>query len=415
MLGGSLRRRLGAAPGWRGLVTGLLLLAGVAAHAAGPPTSPALPVAIDADLSIADGRTRLSLALSRPVPIVTFLLEGPDRAVIEMPEVNFQLGPSAKRRLGIVASFRCGLAGPGRSRLVVDLAGPATVSAATVVPDPATGGALLTVEFARTDRETFRRVAAGDRADLALTTGALSSVTTTADDRPVIAIDAGHGGSDPGARAGSGLQEKDLTLRFAELLRDRLAATGRFRLVMTRESDVFVSLDGRVQAARAAGAELLISIHADTISNQQVGGATIYTGSERASDAESASLAERENAADASGHGADLPEAAAVPDILQDLTSRETRGFSQRASAVLRRDLGSVLRFSAHPQREAGFRVLRAHDLPSVLVEIGYLSNGRDLGQMSSPAWRERIAAAMAGAIDRYFAARTVRRAAMSP
>ena len=381
-----------------------------------PPASAASEraVAVSAELSLKGDRTRLVLTLSRPVSVSTFLLERPDRVVIELPDVNFQLDDGTRRRLGLVSSFRCGLAAPGRSRIVVDLAGPAMVAATAVEEAPLSGATLVIVEFARADRDSFRKAVTSDRTDLTLTTGSLPSARTE-DTRPLVAIDAGHGGTDPGAKAPNGVQEKDVTLVFAETLRAHLAASGRYRLLMTRDTDTFVSLDERVRRAREAGAGLFLSVHADTISNPHVSGATLYTGSEQASDPESATLAERENAADTAGGRAGSATALAVPDILQELTIRETRGFSHHVSSLMLRDLSSVMRFSSHPQREAGFRVLRTHDLPAVLVELGYLSNARDLDLMSSPRWRDRTAGTMAAVIDRFFAGRAGNRAAMSP
>jgi N-acetylmuramoyl-L-alanine amidase len=394
--------------GWLSGLTGLA----EARPAAAAPSERV--IAIGADLSGEGHRGRITLTLSRPVTATTFLLEKPDRAVIELPEVNFQVGhEGARRRLGPVAAFRFGLFAPGRSRIVVDLDGPALVSRVEARDGPG-GSSLLTIELVRTDRETFRRAATADQSDLTLTTGSLSS-GPGADTRPVIAIDAGHGGVDPGARAPNGVLEKDITFAFAEILRDRLAAGGRYRLLMVRDHDVFVPLDERVRRARAAGANLFLSIHADTISNPQVSGATIYTGGERASDLESASLAERENAADSADGTVRATPPTEVTDILHELTIRETRGFSARFSSLLVSGLGRNVRLSSHPQREAGFRVLRSADLPSVLVELGYLSNTRDLELMLSAEWRKRTADSMAGAVDRFFSARLASRAPISP
>ncbi len=370
-------------------------------------------IAIAAEVTPDGTRTRLTLTLSKPVAATAFVLERPDRVVVELPEVNFQLDSEpGKRRGGVISSVRCGLFAPGRSRIVVDLLGPALVSRVETRPADVADASVLIVELTRTDRETFRRTAATDQADLTLTTGSLPSAPVH-DRRPVIAIDAGHGGVDPGATASNGALEKDITFSFAANLRDRLAAGGRYRILMIRDQDIFVPLEERVRRAREAGADLFLSIHADTISSSQVSGATIYTGSDRASDHESASLADRENAADTAGGLARAAPPADVTDILHELTLRETRAFSHRFSGLLLRDLSPVMRFSAQPQREAGFKVLRTPDLPSVLVELGYLSNARDLELMLSPDWRARTAAAMAASLDRFFSARVASRAPM--
>jgi N-acetylmuramoyl-L-alanine amidase len=175
---------------------------------------------------------------------------------------------------------------------------------------------------------------------------------------------------------------------------------------MTRDRDIFVPLDERVRRARAAGADLFVSIHADSISSPSISGATIYTGAERATDVESATLAERENQSDANAGLSGSERPGGVSDILQDLMLRETRGFSHRFAGQLFGELKSTIRFSVQPHREAGFRVLRSADVPSVLVELGYLSNTADVAHLLSEDWRRSTAAAMANAVDRFFALR---------
>jgi N-acetylmuramoyl-L-alanine amidase len=240
-----------------------------------------------------------------------------------------------------------------------------------------------------------------------------------ADTRPVIVLDPGHGGIDPGAAAAGGLREKEIVFAFAQKLRQRLEAGGRYRVAMTRDEDVFVPLADRVGIAQRLKADLLISIHADSISGgQEVRGLTIYTGSERASDADSARLADRENRADqvAGAEAGEAPDEG-VTDILQDLTRRETRAYSHGFASRLAGDLDPVARLNKNPHREAGFKVLRAHDVPSVLVELGYLSSKKDLDLLTSDEWRDKATAAMVSAVDRFFATRLARQepAAVSP
>jgi N-acetylmuramoyl-L-alanine amidase len=201
--------------------------------------------------------------------------------------------------------------------------------------------------------------------------------------------------------------EKEIVFAFAQKLKKRLEGQGRYRVLLTRDQDVFVPLGERVRIARNAKADLFISIHADTISGSgEVRGFTVYTGSERASDAESARLADRENKADAVA-GVDSGDSADdVTDILQDLTQRETRAFSHGMASRLVGELEGVGRLTKNPHRQAGFRVLRAHDIPSVLVELGYLSSRKDFDLMMSDEWRDRATGAMAAAIDRFFATR---------
>lgn len=377
------------------------------------------PVAISADLSGDAARTRLVITLSKAVAAQALLIERPDRVIIDLPEVNFQLPAGAGgRREGLVASFRCGLFAPGRSRVVIDLAQTATVSRLDVTKAPGDGATLLTIELSRADRETFRRAAAESRASAPQPPAAPAISEAQNDRRPVIVLDPGHGGIDPGALAAGGTLEKDIVFSFAQRLKSRLEAGGRYRVLLTRNEDVFIPLRDRVQMARSAKADLFVSIHADTISAApQVRGLTVYTGAERASDAESAKVAERENKADAvAGIDAeDRPDE--VSDILQELMMRETRGFSHRFAAKLIGELKPMIQLNSRPHREARFLVLRAPDVPAVLVELGYLSSQKDISLLMSQDWRDRSADAMATAIDRFFATRlaTQGTAAVSP
>lgn len=382
--------------------------AGTDGKAETPVIAAAVSVAVDG------GKTRFSVTMSRSVVAQAQLMEGPDRVIIDLPEVAFHIPPDQGRKSdGLIASYRYGLFAPGRSRVVMELAQPAVVSALHVDQNQPGGASLLVIELSRVDRDHFRKAVA-ESAGTSKPAQADPVIAKDAKDtRPVIVIDPGHGGIDPGAAAVSGVYEKDLILSFAQLLKKKLDAEGRYKVLMTREQDVFISLGDRVKFARMARADLFISIHADSISGaQEVRGLTVYTGSERASDAESARLADRENRADSlagveSGEGADD-----VLDILQDLTLRETRTFSHGFANRLVGELDSVARLNKNARREAGFRVLRAHDVPSVLVELGYLSSQKDLDLIMSDEWRGKMVASMTVAIDRFFATRLARQGA---
>lgn len=364
-------------------------------------------VAIAADLSTSNATTKLTLTLSKAIDAKAFVMERPDRAVIDLAEVNFQLGPeTGRKREGVVSSFRYGLFAPGRSRIVVDLAQPATVGRIETVTRARDGAVLLSIDFQRSDREGFRRAAVSSDPAPAQRKAAILPEPTDA--RPLIMVDAGHGGTDPGAIAATGVFEKDIVFGFAQALVARLESSGRYRVRMTRDRDVFVPLSERVRLAREAKADLFVSIHADSISSApQVRGATIYTGSEKATDAESAKLAERENRADAAAGTESNEGPGHVADILQELTLRETRTFSSGFAKGLMTHLGPVMEMSTKPHREAGFQVLRSPDVPSVLVELGYLSSKRDLDLLQSEAWRAEVTGGMAKAIDAFFGSRT--------
>jgi N-acetylmuramoyl-L-alanine amidase len=356
-------------------------------------------------------KTQLVFTLSRDVAARAFLMDRPDRVIVDLPEVNFHLPANAgQNRAGVVSSFRYGLFAPGRSRIVIDLAQPALVSRIDAAAGD-DGFSLLRIELTRVDRLAFRK--AVETSPAAMTASRSAQPAGRSDARPLVVIDPGHGGIDPGAVTAGGAHEKDIVFGFADRLRRRLESTSRYRVLMTRDQDVFLPLDERVRIARDAKADLFVSIHADSISAApHVRGFTVYTGSEQASDKESQRLAERENKADAAA-GLD-PEGSPgdVADILQDLTLRETRSFSQRFAQKLVGAIDPVMALSKKPQRQAAFRVLRAPDVPSVLVELGYLSSREDIDLLLSEAWRDRSTAAMAAAIDRFFATRMAGRPA---
>ena len=383
----------------------------------------ALPAVVSAaNLSGEGNRTRLVLDLTRPVEIRAFALSDPYRVIVDIDEVHFQVPQqTGSEGRGVVQAFRFGLFAPGKSRIVIDLTGPAVIERA--VAEEARDGQppRLVVELATTDLDGFRRAQAerassnlarrGDRESPAPRTSLRGQVQ---DGPPVIIIDPGHGGIDPGATAATGDEEKMIVLDFARVLRDKLVATGRYRVIMTRDRDIFIPLADRVRIAREARAALFISVHADSISGaaDNARGTTVYTLSDRASDADSERLAERENKADAIA-GLDLSEEPSeVADILIDLTRRETRMFSANFARTLAGEMRHVTRMHRLPLRSAGFQVLRAHDIPSVLVELGFVSSRRDVEMLTSAIWRERTADSVGKAVDNFFAARTVIRPA---
>ncbi|MBY6240689.1 N-acetylmuramoyl-L-alanine amidase [Methylosinus sp. Sm6] len=383
-------------------------------HSTAATKSPAVE-AIAARLEQKKGRARLVFETTAAVAATAFPVADPPRIVVDLPEVAFRIDPgagqpaprrgaSAAEPDGLVRSFRFGLFAPGRSRIVLDLAGPAKILRAESEADQKEP--RLVVELERTDAASFAAAAAAHARPVAPT--AEAAAPPQPGDKPVLVIDPGHGGVDVGATGAHGEQEKAIVLDFARTLKARLEATGRLRVVLTREEDVFVALDERVRVARRAGAELFLSIHADTLAETNVEGATVYTASGRASDAAAAKTAEKENLADrAAGLDAAAEEdAAGVGDILYDLARRETRAYSR----VFARTLVAYWRTFGHlnknPDRSAGFVVLKAFDVPSALLELGYLSSASDLARLTSAEWRERAADSTAQAIDSYFAER---------
>jgi N-acetylmuramoyl-L-alanine amidase len=381
-----------------------------------------IPVASDVRLAGDAKQTRFVLDLDKKIQFRAFPLADPYRVVVDIPEVSFQLPASVGTSgRGLIKAFRYGLVMPGGSRIVFDLTGPARIANSYVL-DAANGQPpRLVLELEEVDRTSFvQSLAAESRPELRPAiaiatdpaTAAASEATTAAkpaaaDRRPLIVIDPGHGGIDNGTQSHSE-SEKNLVLGFGLALRDRIEKSGKYRVVMTRTDDTFIPLADRVRIARNQSAALFVSIHADALPRNEgdAQGATIYTLSDKASDAEAERLAEAENKADAIG-GVNLTEEPTdVADILIDLAQRETRTFSNRFARLLMGEMKSTVRMHKHPLKSAGFRVLKAPDVPSVLIELGYVSNKGDLEHLVSENWRSRTVGSMAQAIDAFFAKR---------
>jgi N-acetylmuramoyl-L-alanine amidase len=300
---------------------------------------------------------------------------------------------------------------------VFDLTGPARIANCQVL-DAANGQPpRLVLELEEVDRTTFvQSLGVESRPELRPAIAEAVSVAAPAeaakpampaDSRPVVVIDPGHGGIDNGTQSGSE-SEKNLVLGFGLALRDRIEKSGKYRVVMTRTDDTFIPLADRVRIARNQSAALFVSIHADALPRREgdAQGATIYTLSDRASDAEAGRLAEAENKADAIGGVNLTEEPTEVADILIDLAQRETRNFSNRFARLLVGEMKNTSRMYKHPLKSAGFKVLKAPDVPSVLIELGYVSNKGDLENLVSENWRSRTVGSMAQAIDAFFAKR---------
>jgi len=370
-----------------------------------------------------DKQTRFILDLDRKIDARAFVLGSPYRVVVDIPQVTFNLpaGTGSVGR-GLIRAFRYGLVMPGGSRVVFDLTGPARIEKAYVL-DAANGQPpRLIVELAAVERSAFKASHPGDErpplrpaivadaSGTAVETTAAARPAKAVDPRPVVVIDPGHGGVDNGTQAPSGESEKSLVLDFAKALRDRIEKGGKFRVVMTRDDDTFIPLGDRVKIARANMAALFVSIHADALPKREgdAQGATVYTLSDKASDAEAEKLAEAENKADAIAGVNLTEEPAEVADILIELTQRETRTFSNRFARTLVSEMKGVARMHKHPLKSAGFKVLKAHDVPSVLVELGYVSNKDDVQHLVSESWRSRTVGSVAQAVEAFLGKRVV-------
>lgn len=405
---------------------GLLVLLGAPAQAeeaAGQPTAIAARVAGD------ETRTRFVADLSAPVGFTAYVLPDPYRVMIDLPAVSFQLPPEAGHNTqGLVSAFRFGKVAEGRSRIVLDTRGPVLIEKSFLLEPEAGQPARIVVDLVSTGEKEFAaRLKADEPVSLAAIGGEASvavpkprprpggEATALAGDQPartrpegrrLVVIDPGHGGIDPGAIGFRKTREKDVVLAYGLELKKVLEESGKVDVVMTRADDRFLSLRDRVRVARENQADLFIAIHADTVRGPEARGATIYTLSEKASDAEAEALAHKENRADIIAGVHLETESEEVTDILIDLVQRESKThalvFAKKAVAEMK----PVTPFTGKPMRSAGFVVLKAPDVPSVLVELGYLSSRQDEKQLTDPAWRERVAKAMARAIETYFSQR---------
>ena len=383
-----------------GLATGAL---------AAPVSADSFPVATDARLGGDETQTRFVVDLSRKIDLHVFTLADPYRVVVDIPQVTFRLPPKAgESGRGLIQAFRFGLVMPGGSRIVLDAVKPVRVDKAFVVDPADRAPARLVLDLVATDRESFlRKISLDQRFAHTQAPPSREQQSSSSDARPLIVLDPGHGGIDTGTKGSNGQMEKDIVLDFAKRLKEKIETAGKYRVLLTRSDDTFVPLAERVRFAREAGAGLFISIHADSLPRKEgdAQGATVYTLSETATDPAAARLAEQENRADVIA-GVDLKDQPDdVADILIDLAQRETKAFSVQFANKLVGTMKQSTRLHKEPIKSAGFRVLRAPDVPSVLVELGYVSNKEDLQSLSSDSWRDHTANAMSSAVDGYFSA----------
>ncbi len=370
---------------------------------------------------VSGAQHRLVIDMSGRPAFRVFTLEAPYRVVVDFPTTRWNIAepvfgdafPAAER-------MRFGLYKPGRSRLVLDLKEPMKVAAAFTVPARDGMPPRFVLDLERTDAASYR-LSAGWPSDARFRTAETSTGVPLPRPKPahlgspdtlLVVVDAGHGGVDPGAIR-EGVQEKKIALAFAEDLRHALEKSGRYRVVMTRESDVFLSLRERVRLAESAGADVFLSIHANTVERGEAAGATVHTLSENATDQEASDLAELENRADVLA-GVNLAgESDDVARILIDLSQRQTNHASDKLAAAMLTGLRQRIEvLKNRPHRAAGFRVLRSPSTPSLLLELGFMSNDRDLANMLNPTWRRRAAMGVVDALDRWSEEMTERRMA---
>ncbi len=344
----------------------------------------------------ADG-ARLVVDLAKETAYRAFALSNPARIVIDLPTTRWRAGGLPPGD-GAVASLRHGRFRPDIYRLVFDLKREAAIVDASMIAGTDGAGRRLVVDLA------YGRAATNDRfGSLDPAPHEATPAPTPAPRERVIVIDAGHGGIDPGARGVGGVIEKDINLEVARSVKRILDARPGYRVVLTRDSDIFLRLRERVRRGRAAKADLFISIHADSHPNDEVNGASLYTLSEQASDREAARLAQSENRADLIGGVPVEGGPSEVFDILIDLAQRDTQNRSSAVADDLLFALASTQPLLRRPKRSAGFAVLKAPDVPSVLIELGFISNRADASRLATREGRDHIAAAISAGVVRYF------------
>jgi N-acetylmuramoyl-L-alanine amidase len=404
----------------------------------GPVANQLLPVVIGARIGEHQDRTRFVVEMSDPVKLRVFTLANPNRVVIDLPEVLWRLSAADKPSgAGVVRSYRYGLFRPGDSRFVIDLNGPVRAADPVILPPEGGNGYRVVLDLFPIAQDKFeqtagwpadlraKEAAAEKVAVLAPTASITASPAQSGDQGPngitailtqqnaqpqttpqkkIVVIDPGHGGIDSGTVGVDGTMEKNVVLAEGLKLRKALQQAG-YIVFMTRETDIFIPLPERVNISRAHEADLFISLHADSNPDSSVNGASIYTLSASGSDREAAALARKENQSDIIA-GVDLSgENSPVASILVALAQRDTMNRSSRFAEMAVSELSRATDIlPREPHRSAGFAVLKAPDVPAVLIELGYLSNSHDDSQMVTERWRDAVASAIASAVGRSFA-----------
>ncbi len=392
----------------------VLVWCSAAAWAAKPTTATAI------DVVTKDEMTRFIAELTGETGFSAQVLAEPYRVIIDLSNVSFDLPPGAGRKSnGLIRQVRYGIIEKGKSRIVIDTLGPVLIKQSQLLPRKGKSKPRIAIDLIATTPEAFAATSERDEAlaKVEATGNATASlpiimpkvfpaeISQKQSGRRLIVIDPGHGGMDPGAISKNNTREKDVVFDFARDLQAAVLAAGKHDVMLTRDADRFMSLTDRVAFTRRNQADLFIAVHADILRGQTVSGTTLYTLSDTASDEEAAALALKENRADIIA-GVDLgDQIVEVADILIDLVQRESKNHANLFSSKALIELKGVTTMTGQPLRSAGFVVLKAPDVPSILMELGYLSSPDDEKKLKSPKWRKAMAAAMVVAIDKHFAA----------
>jgi N-acetylmuramoyl-L-alanine amidase len=379
-----------------------------------PPARPqphTVPIVMGTRIGEHSDKTRFVVEVSDPVTFRTFTLGNPNRVVVDMPAVQWHMDDAPRPSgNGAIRAYRYGQFRSGNSRFVIDLNTPVSVAPVLIIPPSNGYGYRAVIDLVPTTQDAFDR-SAGWPEDLRAREAAAEQLAslppapspTQPVEKHVVVIDAGHGGIDSGTSGVNGLMEKDLVLDEALRLGRELVKHG-YTVHLTRDTDIFIPLNERTHIARSWRADLFISLHADSNPDPAISGLSIYTLSERGSDRVADALARKENQSDVIA-GVDLGGGnSIVAPILIDLAQRDTMNRSSRfATGAIAALNGATDILPRQAHRSAAFVVLKAPDVPAVLIELGYLSNASDAEQMNTARWRNGVAGAIAGAVDRYF------------
>ncbi len=370
--------------------------------------------------------TRFLIGLPKRVEFRVFSLANPNRVIVDISETALQLPPQPEENIavGLVRSFHAGRSGPGKSRVVIEVIRPVVVEGATIVASEDGKGHRLALDImpvAHADSAARKPLSTAGLSSLGafdvqppLPTPALRPDELAARTfKPIIVIDPGHGGDDSGAMK-NGVVEKNVVLAFSLMLRDKLEKTGRYKVLMTRDKDVFVPLDKRVDFAEGHKANLFIAVHADYAGgNSKARGATIYSlresvanGLQRSAKGEVSSAVLTKDEVESMKQASLGTDISTVKSILADLAGREVDVTQERTSVFTRsviEYMGTSTEMRAKPDQQAAFRVLKTAQFPSVLIELAYVTNKKDAALLSSDTWRDKVSDSIMTAVENYF------------
>lgn len=365
-------------------------------------------------------KTRIVFEMSGVSDFRAFTLSSPYRIVIDLPRFAWRAGQIGKNPKAMISDIRQGQLNSDISRIVLDLDNPITIESAFTLPKTENKPVRLVIDYRKAPHSEFiakKSIVHGTlKTDIENTPTTIAynapippqnsqrPVQTYTAEKPLIVIDPGHGGKDPGAHSNNKIYEKNIVLALSKELKRQMEATGRYRVIMTRNNDTYIRLKDRVTFAQKHNADLFISIHADTIHKSHIRGTSVYTISKKASDAQTAKLAEKENQSDLMA-GLDLSiEDEQVAFILGDFLMNDTMNQSKFFANTLVTQLKkNNIRTLDNAHRYAGFAVLKAPNIPSVLIEAGFLSNSNEAKLLNQPHHRQKIARSILSGVDEYF------------